>query len=64
MQQHTMTDLGEVKKYLGVKFNQVSQGLLPHKHYYLESIFKEFKMTDCWPKVFPIDADVFLVENT
>jgi hypothetical protein len=47
MKQYAMVDLGEINKYLGVEFNQLPQGLLLHQRSYLESILKEFDMSDC-----------------
>jgi hypothetical protein len=59
-----MTDLGEIKKYLGVEFNQVPEGLLLHQRDYLLSILQDFGMTNCRPAALPINPGTTLTDHT
>jgi hypothetical protein len=64
MKQYAMTYLGEIKRYLGVEFNRVPQGLFLHQQVYLEAILDEFDMADCRPWSLPLDAGAYLTEET
>jgi hypothetical protein len=44
-----MTDLGPIKRYLGVSFETLSLGIFLHQQEYAQSILIDFGMTNCRP---------------
>ena len=58
-----MTDLGKVRRYLGISFEQTTLGILLHQKDYAASILKEFGMQDCRPATTPLPEGQILVAD-
>jgi hypothetical protein len=54
LSQFKMTDLGEIKKYLGVQFSCTTTGLVLHQSNYCHQILDLFDMTHCRPASLPL----------
>jgi histone deacetylase 1/2 len=61
--QFEMTDLGHVKRYLGITFEQSTSGILLHQHDYALSILQQFNMTDCKTASTPLPQGLVLVSD-
>jgi hypothetical protein len=63
--QHTfsMTDLGLIKRYLGVSFEYLLQGIFLHQQDYAHSILKEFGMLDYRPAKVPMPEGTILLTD-
>ena len=48
-----MTDLGMIKWFLGIKFDQTDTGISICQSHYLNSLLERFEMQDCKPRKTP-----------
>jgi hypothetical protein len=58
-----MTNLGQVKKYLGVEFTQLSNRIFLSQHQYALDMLKEFGMLDCRFEHIPLASGLQLVND-
>jgi hypothetical protein len=59
-----MKDLGPIKKYLGISFEQVPKGIFLHQKDYATSILRDFGMQDCKTSPIPLLEGLVLVKDT
>jgi hypothetical protein len=59
-----MKDLGHIKKYLGISFEQVPKDLFLHQKDYATSILHDFGMQDCKASPIPLPKGLVLVKDT
>ena len=56
--QYTVSDLGELKWYLGMHVEQTPKHIKIHQHSYVEQVLARFKMTECNTEKTPLAAGV------
>jgi len=49
-----MTNLGKIKHYLGISFEQVILGIVIYQQDHAKSILKKFGMSNCKPASTPL----------
>jgi hypothetical protein len=49
-----ITDLGLIKKYLGIEFHRTAEGIMINQQVYIPEMLQEFEMRDCEPSHIPI----------
>jgi hypothetical protein len=63
MKQFSMTDLGKMKYFLGIKVNQTADGIFIHQRKYATEILAKFGMNGCNKVCSPIAPICTLVKN-
>lgn len=58
-----MTNLGEMKYFLGIEIEQRSHGIFVSQHKYATDTLRRFKMMDCKPVDTPITANTKLSKD-
>ena len=58
-----MTDLGLIRRYLGISFEQVLLGIFLHQRDYTSEILKEFGMAECKPTSAPLPEGLILTSD-
>ena len=58
-----MTDLGLIRRYLGISFEQVLLGIFLHQRDYTSEILKEFGMVECKPASAPLPEGLILTSD-
>ena len=58
-----VTDMGELKKIIGIKISHVGNTVTISQQCYLKSILKHENLTDCNPVSVPMDPKVKILPN-
>jgi hypothetical protein len=58
-----MTDLGIIRRYLGVSFEHIPQGIFIHQRDYTRSILQDFGMLECRPAKVPMQEGSVLITD-
>jgi hypothetical protein len=59
----SMTDLGIIRRYLGVSFEHLSQGIFIHQRDYTRSILQDFGMLECRPAKVPMPEGSVIITD-
>jgi hypothetical protein len=63
-QKFEMKDLGHIKKYLGISFEQVPKSIFLYQKDYATSILRDFGIQDCKASPIPLPEGLVLVKDT